>query len=180
MERDAIEWFDRPGGEPAVIVAPSTQWATEATRWLNRIRAAIGDPNVRLEHIGSTAVPGLPAKPVLDVQVSVPNLADEARYRPALESLGLILRVREPGHRFFRPPAGEPRTVHVHVCEIGSVWESDQLRFRDALRASPETARSYADLKQHLAEALGHDREAYTRGKSDFIRSVLAAQIPPA
>lgn len=176
MERGTIEWFDRPGGEPAVIVAASPRWAAEATDWLNRIRDAIADPGVRLEHIGSTAVPGLAAKPVLDIQVAVPDLTDEPTYGPALESLGLILRAREPDHRFFRPPAGEPRTVHVHVCEIGSTWESDHVRFRDALRGSPETAHAYAVLKQHLGETVGQDRGAYNRGKSDFIRSVLAAK----
>jgi GrpB-like predicted nucleotidyltransferase (UPF0157 family) len=133
---------------------------------------------VRLEHIGSTAVPGLPAKPVLDIQVAVPDVDDEPFYRPALESLGLVLRAREPGHRFFRPPAGEPRTVHVHVCEIGSAWEADQIRFRDVLRAERPTAQAYASLKEHLARTVGHDRAAYTSGKSDFIRAVLGSRPP--
>ena len=169
-----IEWFDHPGGEPAVVVPASPRWAEEAADWLRRIGEALAEPAVRLEHVGSTAVPGLPAKPVLDLLVAVPRLDDEASYRPALESLGLVLRAREPGHRFFRPPAGEPRTVHVHVCEAGSVWESDQLCFRDALRADTGTAQAYARLKQHLAATVGHDRAAYTSGKSEFIRSVLA------
>jgi GrpB-like predicted nucleotidyltransferase (UPF0157 family) len=110
---------------------------------------------------------------VIDLQVSVPDIEDEPAYRPALESLGLVLRAREPGHRFFRPPAGHPRTVHVHVCELGSTWEREHLAFRDELRARPELAAAYAGLKQGLAAAVGADRAAYTDGKSAFIRRVV-------
>ncbi|WP_246078838.1 GrpB family protein [Modestobacter excelsi] len=152
---------------------PSPDWLRVADHWAAAIRRELSPLTPRVEHIGSTAVPGLLAKPVVDLQVSVPDVDDEASYRPALETLGLVLRAREPGHRFFRPPTGQPRTVHVHVCARGSTWERDHLAFRDRLRARPEVAAAYAALKQHLAATVGHDRVAYTEGKSAFVRSVL-------
>lgn len=129
-----------------------------------------------MEHVGSTSIAGLIAKPILDLQISVPDIADESAYRPGLESLGLVLRQRESDHRFFRPPAGAPRLVHVHVCEKDSVWEHDVLRFRDRLRADPMLAADYATLKLSLADRFRNDRLAYNSGKSQFISYVIAGK----
>jgi GrpB-like predicted nucleotidyltransferase (UPF0157 family) len=168
-----VEWFDRPGGEPVELHEHSTEWAARADEWIGVIRGALPALDTRVEHVGSTAVPGLIAKPVIDLLVSVPELADERTYRPALESLGLVLRAREPDHLFFRPPAGQPRTVHVHVCALRSPWEREHVAFRDQLRARPDIAAAYAELKRRLAEEFGSDRIAYTDGKATFIRSVI-------
>lgn len=169
------EWLDRPGGEPVELREPSPQWAVVAAEWGTAIRGALAPLAPRVEHVGSTAVPGLVAKPVLDLQVSVPDVEDEPAYRPGLESLGLVLRAREPGHRFFRPPAGRPRVVHVHVCGVGSGWEREHLLFRDHLRAHPDAAAAYAGLERDLARAVGHDRLAYTEGKTGFVRRAVEA-----
>ncbi|OIH86618.1 hypothetical protein BLJ79_01220 [Arthrobacter sp. UCD-GKA] len=168
------EWFDRPGGEPVELCAGDPLWPEAAAEWAVRIRSAILPTLATVEHVGSTAVPGLVAKPVLDLQVAVPDITHEAAYRPGLESLGLVLRQRASEHRFFRPPAGEPRTVHVHVCGSGSAWERDHLRFRDRLRADPALAARYAALKRSLAGQVGHDRFAYNDGKSQFIADAIA------
>ena len=128
---------------------------------------------VIVEHVGSTSVPHLTAKPVIDLQVAVPEVRDEATYRPALESLGLVLRQREPDQRFFRPPAGQPRIVHVHVCEQGSEWEREHIAFRDALRDDPGLVSDYSNLKRRLAIAFRDDRLGYNDRKSAFIRSVI-------
>lgn len=168
------EWFDRPGGEPVELRSSDPGWAVAADAWAGRIRAVLAPTTARVEHIGSTAVPGLVAKPVLDLQVAVPNVTEEASYRPALEALGLVLRQREPDHRFFRPAAGEPRTVHVHVCQQGSGWERDHLRFRDQLRADPELAAAYGALKAQLARDHRTDRLAYNEGKTAFIAAAIA------
>ena len=170
-----VEWFDRPGGEPVELHEPSPEWPARADEWRTAIASALATLRPRIEHVGSTAVPGLVAKPVIDLQVSVPDVADEQAYRPGLESLDLVLRAREPGHRFFRPPAGAPRTVHVHVCGRGSLWEREHLLFRDQLRARPDLAAAYAHLKHDLVRTVGADREAYAEGKSDFIRHVIAS-----
>ncbi len=173
MPDHAVAWFDRPGGEPVELCEPSSQWQALAESWSAAIRRALAPLRPRIEHVGSTAVPGLLAKPVIDLQVSVPDVADEDAYRPGLQSLGLVLRAREPDHRFFRPPAGKPRVLHVHVCEQGSDWEREHVLFRDQLRARPDLAVAYAQLKQDLARQVGSDRSAYTEGKSGFIRRVI-------
>ncbi|MGH9199023.1 MAG: GrpB family protein, partial [Acidimicrobiia bacterium] len=80
-----------------------------------RLAGVLGEVAVRIDHVGSTAVPRLPAKPVIDIQVSVRDVEDEESYRDAIESLGWPLRAREQDHRFFRPPSSDERTVHVHV-----------------------------------------------------------------
>ena len=170
-----MEWFDRPGGDPVELHEHSTEWATRAGEWIATIRRALLVLDTRVEHVGSTAVPGLIAKPVIDLLVSVPDLAAERAYRPALESLGLVLRAREPDHLFFRPPAGQPRAVHVHVCATGSAWEREHLAFRDQLRARPDIAAAYAELKRRLALDFRSDRAAYTDGKATFIRSLIGS-----
>lgn len=172
-DETGTEWFDRPGGEPVELAEPSPQWAQTAAAWTTQIDNALSMLRPRVEHVGSTAVKGLAAKPVIDLQISVPDVDDEAAYRPALEAFGLVLRARESDHRFFRPPAGKPRDVHVHVCTQGSDWEQDHLLFRDYLRTHSDTAAAYMQLKRNLAGQVGHDRLAYNEGKATFIQQVI-------
>lgn len=168
------EWFDNPGGEAVELSLSDAVWAEEAASWMARIRDAIALPEARIEHVGSTSVSGLIAKPVLDIQVAVPGLEAEELYRPGLESVGLVLRQRSEEHRFFRPPAGKPRTIHVHVCQIGSKWEHDHVLFRDRLRADPDLAIAYAQLKRELAMQFSDDRLAYNSGKTRFILDAIS------
>jgi GrpB-like predicted nucleotidyltransferase (UPF0157 family) len=135
----------------------------------------LGPASRRIEHIGSTAVPGLAAKPVIDVQVAVPDVTDEKGFAPALEGLGLPLRTREPGHRYFRPPRGRPREVQVHVCDAGGRWERTHLLFRDYLRAHRGAREAYSALKRTLAAEFRHDRWAYNEAKTGFILDSLEA-----
>lgn len=175
MSEHDIDWFGRPGGEAVRLCAYSAEWEQRAREWIVAIKDALEACQPAIDHIGSTAVPGLIAKSVIDLLVAVPDVTDEPSYRAGLESLGLILRAREPDHRFFRPPAGEPRLVHVHVCEVGSSWQQDRLLFRDRLRTQPGTAAAYARLKEDLARRVGEDRGRYNQGKTNFIHSVLTA-----
>lgn len=161
------------GGDPVEVVPYDPGWPLAFARWRDRLAGALGDGARRLEHVGSTAVPGLAAKPVIDIQVSVPDADDEDAFRPALERLGLPLRTREPGHRYFRPPPGRPREVQVHVCDAGGEWERIHLLFRDYLRAHPAACEAYAVLKQGLARRFRGDRVAYNEGKSGFILDAL-------
>lgn len=167
------EWFDAPGGEPVELHEPDPAWSSLAEAWMTNIVTAVAPLPVEMEHIGSTSIPGLIAKPVIDLQLAVPDIIAEASYDTGLRSLGLVLRQREAEHRFYRPPAGEPRVVHVHVCQRGSSWERDHLAFRDRLRADPTLAGAYASLKRRLAAEVGHDRLEYTAQKSRFISDVL-------
>ena len=141
-----------------------------------RIRAAVdGGLIVGIEHFGSTAVPGLSAKPIIDLLVAVRSLA-EARERviPVLEAVGYSYWRDDPApDRLFLvkglPPNG-PRTHHVHI--VGQGTSADRLLFRDVLRADPEEAKRYAALKQYLAARFPGDREAYTKGKTEYVYSV--------
>ena len=177
MPTEDVEWFDQPIGEPVEIHDASERWAALGRRWEQRLSAALAPLPVQVDHVGSTSVPGLAAKPVIDMQIQVPSLADEDAYFPALQDLGLVLRARGVDFRFLRPPAGQVRDVHVHVCETGSRWASDHLAFRDALRADPSTARAYEQMKRRLADTVG-ERAEYNRGKQEFILDVVARGRP--
>jgi GrpB-like predicted nucleotidyltransferase (UPF0157 family) len=133
-----------------------------------RLRSALGPAALSIEHIGSTAVPGLAAKPIVDVLVVVADPEDEALV-PRLERAGYVLRVREPGHRMFRTPE---RDVHVHLWPDGPEAER-HLRFRDRLRASVEDRAAYERLKRELAGRDWDDMNHYADAKSDLIAEIL-------
>jgi GrpB-like predicted nucleotidyltransferase (UPF0157 family) len=176
MSEADVEWFDQPIGEAVEVHDPSGEWAAIGHGWEERLRRALSPVPVLVDHVGSTSVPGLAAKPVIDMQVQVPDLADERAYVPALESLGTVLRARGADFRFFRPPAGRPRNVHIHVCEAGSAWAEEHLAFRDALRGDAFLAREYEGLKRRLAETVV-ERADYNAGKESFILAVVARHL---
>ena len=166
-----------PGNEradPIEIVAYDHSWPGRFEMMRARLAAALGPTARRIDHVGSTAVTGLAAKPIIDVQVSVPDVEDEGAFRAPIEALGFVLRFVEPGHRYFRPPPGLPRLWQVHVCSLGSRWERDHLLFRDYLRAHPRRAADYAALKRRLVGEFRHQRIAYTDAKAPFIEETLA------
>ncbi|NNM97514.1 MAG: GrpB family protein [Candidatus Dormibacteraeota bacterium] len=161
--------------EPILVTAYDPGWPDLFVGWRARLSAALGASARRIDHIGSTAVPGLDAKPVIDIQVSVDRIEDEASYRPGLEGCHLRMRSRDDLHRYFRPALGRPRKVQVHVCQVGGAWERDHLLLRDFLRAS-ETARvSYAGTKRAAAARWRDDRIAYTEAKTAVILDTLEA-----
>lgn len=162
-------------GDLIRVVEYDASWPGRFEDWRQRIAAAVGDFALRIEHVGSTSVPGLPAKPIVDIQVSVANLGDESLYVPALETLGLQLRSRDEFHRYFRPCPGEPRDVHVHVCQSGSAWEREHLLFRDYLRGHEAARNAYADAKRRAASTWADDGWAYTDAKSEIILAILSA-----
>jgi GrpB-like predicted nucleotidyltransferase (UPF0157 family) len=123
--------------------------------------------------MGSTAVVGLASKPIIDIVVGVRDVEDEASYVGAIESSGVVLRSRDEGHRYFRPAAGQPRVVQIHVSEAGGAWRREHLLFRDYLSAHPASAAEYGTLKQGLATEFAHDRLAYTDMKGVFVRSTM-------
>jgi GrpB-like predicted nucleotidyltransferase (UPF0157 family) len=155
------------------------EWAREFARERERLQAALGSIAVRIEHHGSTAVPGLAAKPIIDIQIAVERLQPGGPYAAALRSCGYVHMPHADDARcpFFHRPAAWPHTHHVHVVEAGSEEERHTLVFRDYLRAHPEAARRYEALKRELAERYsGSDaesREAYASAKSSFVQSIL-------
>ena len=135
-------------------------------------------PGLRIEHFGSTAVPGLAAKPILDIMVGVASRADWPRLVKPIESLSYVFYGdnTDKDEMFFvkgMPPYGERRTHHLHVYELeGERWKKE-LAFRDHLRANAVDAAKYGVLKHELAVKFSTDREAYTKAKTGFIRAVL-------
>jgi GrpB-like predicted nucleotidyltransferase (UPF0157 family) len=169
----------RGGVDPVEIAEYEPEWPRLFEREAERLRWVLGGVALGIEHVGSTAVPGLAAKPVVDIQVSVASFEPQAAYGRGLERLGYVFRPDPPGdpdalhHRFYRNPEGRPRRVHIHVCEAGGRWERDHLLFRDYLAANPDVAARYEDLKRELAARHGSERGEYTRAKSPFITETL-------
>jgi GrpB-like predicted nucleotidyltransferase (UPF0157 family) len=134
---------------PVVLVDYDPAWPARFERERARILDALGGEAQEVEHIGSTAVPGLAAKPIIDILVTVVDADDETAFVPPLERAGYVLRVRERGHRMLRTPALD---VHVHVWAQSDPEVNRYLAFRDRLRASAEDRESYQRLKRELAE----------------------------
>jgi GrpB-like predicted nucleotidyltransferase (UPF0157 family) len=157
------------------LVPSDPNWPTTFERVKVRFRSVLPESVVAIEHIGSTAVPGLPAKPILDVALGVRPDADVDPIGRALESLGLIFRGRsEDGaldlnYGLENPPRHRLMNAHV-VAYDGPQWRA-YLAFRDRLRADPVARDQYAELKVRLATDVGHDRKAYVAGKSAFVQS---------
>ena len=166
--------------DPAIrIVDHDPAWPRRAEAELRRIADTLGEVAVRLEHVGSTAVPGLAAKPILDLQVSVVAMAPQERYVEPLERLGYLFvpLAESPDYHFFALPRERPRTHHLHVCAAGSANERRHLAVRDFLRAHPEEAARYAALKRAVAARHPEDRLAYITGKADHMAALEARAV---
>jgi GrpB-like predicted nucleotidyltransferase (UPF0157 family) len=155
------------------VIAYHPSWPGRYEQWRGRLQGELGDTALGIEHVGSTAVPGLPAKPTIDIQISVADLDDESQYVAQIEQAGIQLRSRDALHRFFRPFAGQPRDVHVHVCQAGSEWERDHLLFRDYLRSHADARDTYAMVKREAAQVWPDDRIAYTEAKTGIILDLI-------
>ena len=157
-------------------------WPAQYAQVERELRSAIPAPGVALAHIGSTAVPGLCAKPVLDVALGVPSLQDVAAWVPALVAIGFVYR-REyeehiPDRRYFVRAAGQTPRVHLHAVVLDEALWRQHLLFRDLLRRDTVLMQSYAALKKQLARRHASDKAAYTDAKAPFIRQLLAAPHP--
>lgn len=148
------------------------------------MRATLGGLATRIDHVGSTAVQGLLAKPVIDIQVSVPSLESLDRFIPPLAALGYRHRADpdpefERVYPYFHKPVDWPHTHHVHLCEGGGEMEWKHLAFRDYLRANAAARDEYVTLKRELASqhrgATHEQRQLYADSKSEFVARALAA-----
>jgi GrpB-like predicted nucleotidyltransferase (UPF0157 family) len=155
----------------AIVIADyDPDWPARFSAQRDRVQRALGPLTMRIEHIGSTAVPGLAAKPVIDMLVTVADADDESVLVPAMASAGYQLRVRETGHRMFRTP---DRDAHVHVWADSDPEVSRYLRFRDRLRASAEDRPAYEQLKRELSAHDWPDMNHYADAKSVLIEQLL-------
>lgn len=162
--------------EETILVVPyDPQWPTQYEEERTKIIQALGDMIAGIEHFGSTAIPGLAAKPTIDILVLVEQLQPEEVYAKQLHSLGYIPQAfpgDAPDHVLLRK--GHPRTHHLHIVLQGSYEHRRHLAFRDYLRTHPETAHAYAEIKSSLAQRYPSDREAYSHAKTDFVRTIEA------
>jgi GrpB-like predicted nucleotidyltransferase (UPF0157 family) len=161
--------------DPAILVVEyDPAWADQAQEELNRLADGLGSGAVRLEHVGSTAVPGLAAKPILDLQLSVVVIEPRERYVSRLGPLGYLF-VPDPessDFHFFAKPAERPRSHHLHVCEVDSEHEFRHLALRNYLRSHADEAVKYAAPKREVAKRSRRDRFAYIDGKEQYVRDL--------
>ena len=150
-------------------------WAESFAQERQRIIAALAPHVVTVEHVGSTSIPGVPAKPILDVVVGVLNFEQAAVHVAPMEALGYVYRGEFgiPRRHYF--VKGEPRTHHVHMLELGGPGWRSILSFRDALRADEDLARQYREAKQQLARVFANDRTRYQEEKDAVVQRLLTA-----
>jgi GrpB-like predicted nucleotidyltransferase (UPF0157 family) len=166
---DGLTILGEPDGSSVRIVEYDPEWPARFDAERRRIVSALGPVARRIEHIGSTSVPGLAAKPVVDVMVTVDDPDDDLAFVPALIGAGYPLRVIEPEHRMFRTPQ---RDVHVHLWGAGSDDERRHLLFRDWLRESADDRERYETVKRELAALEWVDSNDYADAKSGVVAAI--------
>lgn len=177
-----VEVGERP--DSTVDVVPyRPEWAAEFERIADSLSSAVGGVAVSIEHIGSTAVPGLAAKPTIDILMVVRSPEEFLAVLPRVEALGFDYRskntfVGNEDHLFLRKVKDGKRTHHLHVVRVGSPEIEEYRRFRDALRGDPALAHEYERLKRRLAEAHASDRMQYVEAKSKWVDDRLRS-LPP-
>lgn len=164
----------KPHDAPITLVAYDPDWPRIFARAADRIGAALGDTALSIEHVGSTSVPGLTAKPIIDILLVVPDAADESSYAPALEAAGFVLRIREPEwfeHRLFKGPDID---LNLHVFGAGTAEVDRMLRFRDRLRTDETDRERYARTKRELAGRTWRHVQHYADAKTAVVEEILA------
>ena len=151
------------------LVEHDPAWSSEYAVHEARVRRALGATAVDVEHIGSTSVPGLAAKPIIDILVTVPDITAEEDYLDPLVAAGYVVRVREPGHRLVRT---ERRDVHIHVLEPDDPAVGDYLLLRDHLRVDAADRRLYEATKRDLVTQDWSDMNAYADAKTAVIEEI--------
>jgi GrpB-like predicted nucleotidyltransferase (UPF0157 family) len=163
--------------KPIVIVAYDPRWPQQFEAERASLADLFSEAAASIEHIGSTAVPGLGAKPIIDIMLGVGVLQEVESRIPSLESFGYEyvpeLEVELPERRYFRKPREGARTHHLHCLSRSSDFWRRHLVFRDHLRRHPDDARAYFQLKQRLASEHHTDGLAYAKAKSRFIESIV-------
>jgi GrpB-like predicted nucleotidyltransferase (UPF0157 family) len=178
-ERDAeIQAFTigevKPHNAPITLVEYDPEWPELFRREDERIRSILGDRVRLLEHTGSTSVPGLAAKPIIDMTMAVPDSSDEPAYVPPMEAAGYVLRIREPDwheHRLFKGP---DTNVNLHVFTEGSVEIGRMLAFRDRLRAHDDERLLYERTKRELAAQEWRHVQHYADAKGEVVEAIIA------
>jgi GrpB-like predicted nucleotidyltransferase (UPF0157 family) len=161
-----------PHNAPIALVEYDPSWPRLFAREAERIRVVLGDTARCIEHVGSTSVPGLAAKPIIDILLIVADSADEPSYVPQLEAAGYVLRIREPEwfeHRLFKGP---DTNINLHVFSVGAAEIDRMLRFRDWLRATDADRDYYARVKRDLARRTWRHVQHYADAKTAVVQEI--------
>ena len=167
---------ERPPTRPIFVVDPDPSWPAQFNELADRVRRALGDRVLALEHVGSTSVPDLAAKPVIDIDLTVIDSSDEAAYVPALEQVGFLLHIREPRWHEHRCMVSTSPAANLHIWSPGSPEVIRHRMFRDWLRDHPEDRVRYADAKRVSADETTAADEAvmaYNLRKQPIVREIL-------
>lgn len=162
-----------PHNAPIVLVEYDAKWPKLFAREACRIQASLAGLAIRVEHVGSTSVPGLAAKPIIDIVLVVPDSSDEPAYVPPLESAGYVLHIREPDwfeHRLLKGPDPD---VNLHVFSAGATEIDRMLMFRDWLRGHDADRDAYLAVKRTLALRTWRHMQHYADAKSDIVRQIV-------
>jgi GrpB-like predicted nucleotidyltransferase (UPF0157 family) len=160
--------------QPVVVAAYDPGWSQLFEELRARVAAALDDLAVAIEHVGSTSVPGLAAKPIIDMDAVIPSTADLPAAIARLAAIGYRHEgnLGIPEREAFAPPPDMP-WHHLYVCPLGSEEFRRHIAFRDYLRAHPEEARAYGAFKQVAADRFRDDRAAYTQAKHEFVEAMV-------
>ena len=159
---------------PIILVDYDPNWPALFNELRDRVAAALGDLIVIIEHVGSTSIPGCPAKPIIDMDVVISSRTNLPQTIVHLATLGYVHQgdFGIAGREAFAAPANTfPH--HLYVCISQSEEYHRHILFRDYLRAHPQEVQAYSGLKQKLAHQFPHDRDAYSRGKNEFVAMIL-------
>lgn len=159
-----------------VLVDYDTQWPRVFEEEAARVAATLGDRALSIAHVGSTAVPGLAAKPIVDMVLVVRDSADEPAYVPDLETAGCVLRIREPDwyeHRVFKGPGAN---INLHVFSVDCTEVARMLAFRDRLRQNAADRERYASAKRELVQRDWKYTQDYADAKTEVIKAILASE----
>jgi GrpB-like predicted nucleotidyltransferase (UPF0157 family) len=161
-----------------IYLAPyDPTWPAQYEAEADKIRAALGDGAIALEHVGSTSMPGLSAKPIIDIVLCVADSSDEAAYVPALTAQGYRLHLREPAWEQHRVMKGDDPMVNLHVFTVGSRELTRMVAFRDRCRAHPEELKLYSETKQALAGQVWRHVQHYANAKGEVVEAIIARAL---
>ncbi|MDY0910788.1 GrpB family protein [Microbacterium sp. CFBP9034] len=167
--------------DPILVVEPDPAWPDIYRREADRVVAVLGDEVIQIEHVGSTSVPGLPAKPIIDIDLQVHDSEAEQTYVPALEQAGYTHVLREPWWNGHRMLVSEDGQINPHVFPAGAPEPLRHLLFRDWLRAHPDDRELYGATKRALAASTVDDPDSYNLAKNDVIDEIYSRifSVPP-
>ena len=163
----------KPHDSQITLVEYDTDWPNLFEREARRICSALGNKALQIEHVGSTSVPGLCAKPIIDMLLVVKDSADESSYVPVLEAAGYVLQIREPDwfeHRLFKGPDTD---INLHVFSLGTSEIDRMLRFRDWLRSNEKDREKYAQVKLNLAKNKWRHVQHYADAKTSIVQEIM-------